>query len=285
MNKKIREPFNLQKELRLLPGYIIVILWVVFVFVVVGWIIGASFSTTKEIFTDKLLNSGIHFQSYIKAWTKGNLSSYFINSIIYTVSSLPLILLISAPCSYVLSRFEFKGGKVFQALLVLSISIPSIMIVLPIYSLATQIGILNSRLTLIFLYVCMNVPFTTFFLLSFFAGLPKTFEEAAAIDGATPIYTFFKIMLPLAQPGIITVGIFLFVNIWNEYFMALIFANTASLRPLSVGLYSMIQSMTYTGDWAGLFASVVVVFLPTFIMYIFLSEKIIAGVTGGALKE
>ncbi len=285
MDKKIREPFNLKKELRLLPGYIIVTLWVVFVFVVVGWIIGASFSTTKEIFTDKLLNSGIHFESYIKAWTKGNLSKYFLNSIIYTVSSLPLILLISAPCSYVLSRFEFRGGKVFQGLLVLAISIPSIMIVLPLYSLASQFGILNSRITLIVLYVCMNVPFTTFFLLSFFGGLSKTFEEAAAIDGATPIYTFFKIMLPLAQPGMITVGIFLFVSIWNEYFMALIFANTASLRPLSVGLYSMIQSMTYTGDWAGLFASVVVVFLPTFIMYIFLSEKIIAGVTGGALKE
>ncbi|GAB1483167.1 hypothetical protein MASR2M78_19830 [Treponema sp.] len=91
-------------------------------------------------------------------------------------------------------------------------------------------------------------------------------------------------MLPLAQPGIITVSIFNFITVWNEYFMALIFANKMTLRPVAVGLYSMIQSMRYIGDWAGMFAAVVIVFLPTFIIYIFLSEKIIAGVTGGAIK-
>ncbi|MEG2852313.1 MAG: carbohydrate ABC transporter permease, partial [Hydrogenoanaerobacterium sp.] len=148
----------------------------------------------------------------------------------------------------------------------------------------SSLKLTNSRGLLIFLYICMNVPFTIFFLVTFFKNLSVSFEEAAAIDGCSPMKTFWVIMLPLVQPGIITVTIFNFITIWNEYFMALIFANNSKLRPVAVGLYSMIQSMKYTGDWAGMFASVVIVFLPTFILYIFLSEKIIAGVTGGAIK-
>jgi N-acetylglucosamine transport system permease protein len=91
-------------------------------------------------------------------------------------------------------------------------------------------------------------------------------------------------MLPLAQPGIITVTIFNFIGLWNDYFWALIFVNTPERRTLQLGLQALIQAMRYTGDWAGLFASVIIVFLPTFIVYIFLSEKIIAGITAGAVK-
>jgi N-acetylglucosamine transport system permease protein len=128
------------------------------------------------------------------------------------------------------------------------------------------------------------MPFTVFFMIAFFQNISFSFEEAASIDGCGPIRTFWVIILPLAQPGIITVTIFNFITVWNEYFMALIFANKTDLRPVAVGLYSMIQSMRYTGDWAGMFAAVVIVFLPTFLLYIFLSEKIIAGVTSGAIK-
>jgi len=85
----------------------------------------------------------------------------------------------------------------------------------------------------------------------------------------------------MAQTGIVTVTIFNFINIWNEYFLSLIFANSDKLRPVAVGLYSMISAMKYTGDWAGMFAAVTIVFLPTFILYLFLSEKIIGAVTGG----
>ena len=91
-------------------------------------------------------------------------------------------------------------------------------------------------------------------------------------------------MFPLAQGGLVTLTIFNFITIWNEFFMALIFANRPNVRPLAVGLYNMVQSMRYTGDWAGLFASCVIVFLPTFVLYLFLSDKIIKGVTAGAIK-
>ncbi|MBL8967735.1 MAG: carbohydrate ABC transporter permease, partial [Spirochaetaceae bacterium] len=148
----------------------------------------------------------------------------------------------------------------------------------------TSLGWTNSRLLLIALYVAINVPFTVFFMTTFFKNIPSSFEEAAAIDGCGPMRTFWIIILPLAQPGLVTVTIFNFITVWNEYFMALIFANNTALRPVAVGLYSMIQSMRYTGDWAGMFAAVVIIFLPTFLLYIFLSEKIIAGVTSGAIK-
>lgn len=207
------------------------------------------------------------------------------NSVIYTLSSSIGIILISAPCAYVLSRYSFKGNKFIQNMFVGSLGIPQIMIIFPLFQIASTPSMTNSRGLIIVLYICLNVPFTTFFLLSFFSTLSPSFEEAAAIDGCSPIKTFWLIMFPLAQPGIITVVIFNFIVLWNEFFIALIFANTSDLRPLAVGLYTMIQSMRYRGDWAGMFAAVVIVFVPTFLIYIFLSKRIIAGVTGGAVKE
>ena len=128
--------------------------------------------------------------------------------------------------------------------------VPVVMIVLPLFALVAGLDILNNvtanKLTLILLYVGINVPYTTIFLMGFFSNISRAFEEAAAIDGCAPGRTFWEIMLPMAQPGI--------------------------------------NSMKYTGDWAGMFSSVIIVFLPTLILYLFLSERIIAGVTGGGVK-
>ena len=162
--------------------------------------------------------------------------------------------------------------------------IPVIMIVMPLFGIASVFTLTNNRLVLMFLYTGMNVPFAVFFLLAFFKNLSFTYEEAAAIDGCSPVKTFWKIMFPLVQPGLVTLTVFNFITIWNEFFMSLIFANRPAVRPVAVGLYNMIQSMRYTGDWGGMFASVVIVFLPTFILYIFLSDRIIKGVTAGAIK-
>ena len=228
--------------------------------------------------------SGLHFENYVKAWKTQKVSVFFMNSLLYTVVSCAAIIVIAAPAAYVLSRFAFKGSLFIQNMFASALGIPVIMIIMPLFGLVSQLRLTNNRWLLIFLYVAINVPFAIFFLLAFFKNLSFTYEEAAAIDGCSPMRTFWQIMLPLAQPGIVTVSIFNFITIWNEYFMSLIFANKTAVRPVAVGLYNMIQSMRYTGDWGGMFASVVIVFAPTFILYIFLSEKIIAGVTGGAIK-
>jgi N-acetylglucosamine transport system permease protein len=267
-------------------GYIIVGVWVLFTFVLIGWVFFASLSTSSEIFSDHMFSfqSGFHFENYVKAWKTQRVSVFFMNSFLYTMVSCTAIIFIAAPAAYALSRFRFPGSGLIQNMFAVALGIPVIMIIMPLFGLVSSLRLTNSRGMLMFLYTAMNVPFSVFYLLAFFRNLSFTYEEAAAIDGCPPIRTFWLIMFPLVQPGIITVSIFNFITIWNEYFMSLIFANKAAVRPVAVGLYNMIQSMRYTGDWGGMFASVVIVFLPTFVLYILLSEKIIAGVTAGAIK-
>ncbi|MGD9927564.1 MAG: carbohydrate ABC transporter permease [Sphaerochaeta sp.] len=285
MAKKLRS-LDHHTQVRLIPSYVLVVTWVIFTFVLIGWVFFASFSTSQEIFSDSMFKfeSGFHFENYIRAWNTQKVSVYFMNSLLYTVVSCTSIILIASPAAYVLSRFKFRGNLSIQSLLASALGIPAIMIVMPLFSLVSRLRLTNNRWLLIFLYIAMNVPFTTFFLLAFFKSLSTTYEEAAYIDGCSPMGTFWRIMFPLVQPGIITVTVFNFITIWNEYFMSMIFANKPKVRPVSVGLFNMIQAMRYTGDWGGMFASVVIVFLPTFLLYIFLSERIIQGVTAGAIK-
>lgn len=281
---------KLRKQLRLLPGYFIILTWVALTLWLLIWVLTASFASTKEIFSGKsmLFPSGLHFENYVKAWKTQNVSNFFTNSLIYSLLSCSLLLLIGAPCAYALSRFRFFGNRLVQNSFASAMGVPVIMVVLPLFVLISRSGLLNyeigNRGVLIFLYVGMNIPYTVIFLMTFFANLSRSFEEAAAIDGCPPAKTFRLIMLPMAQPGLITVTIFNFINIWNEYFLSLIFANNDRMRPVAVGLFSMITSMRYTGDYAGMFAAVVIVFLPTFVLYLFLSERIIRGVTAGGVK-
>lgn len=275
---------EMKKQTRLIPGYVLLLLWLAFTVVMIGWIVLASLSTTREIFNNELLHSGLHWENYTNVLSKHKMSVYFLNSIIYSISGCVGIVLIAAPAAYVLARITFRGKPLVNNVFVVSMSIPSVMLILPLFKMATSMGLIGSRWTLILLYICINVPFGVFFLIGFFTSLPKALEEAAEIDGCTPDQAFWRIMFPLAQPGIVTLSIFNFITIWNEYFMALIFANKTELRTVSTGLQAIVQSMKYSGDWAGLFAGVIIVFLPTFLLYIFLSRKIIAGVTGGAVK-
>ena len=291
MDKKAnREPFSLKKELRLAPGYIVLIIWIIFTVILLGWVLAASFATTKDIFAGEALKfpTGLHFENYVKAFKSQNVGTFMLNSLGYATISSALLIVICAPASYVLSRFKFVANLAVQRGFVAAMGVPVTMIILPLFGIVSALNLLNAdmkvRVLMLFLYTGINIPFTVIFLLTFFANLSRSFEEAAAIDGCTPVNTFWKIMLPLAQPGIITVTVFNFINIWNEYFMSLIFASGDRVRPVAVGLYSMISSMKYTGDWAGMFAAVIIVFLPTFILYLFLSNRIIEGVTGGAIK-
>ena len=282
---KYREKINWKKEAKLLPGYLIVCTWVALTAVILFWIIAASLSTSREIFTGAVLKfkTGLHWENYVAAWTNQNVSIFFGNSLLYATISAAGVLVISAPAAYVLSRWQFTGSKVLRVALVIAMSVPSIMIIMPLYSLAVQWG-LKGRVLLILLYIMLQVPYTTIYMLDFFATLSKSYEEAAYIDGCSPIKTFWKIMLPLVQPAVITVTIFNFLSVWNEFFMALIFTTSDTMTPVGVGLLQIVNAMKYSGQYGAMFAAVLIVFLPTFLLYIFMSEKIIAGVTGGGVK-
>ena len=282
---KYHDKINWKKEARLFPGYLIVGLWVAFTTVMLFWIICASLSSTKQILTGAVLDfsKGLKWENYAIAWNTQNVSLYFFNSLIYAIISCAGVLLISAPGAYVLSRWQFTGGKAIRIGLVIAMSVPTIMIIMPLYSLAVRWGI-KGRILLVVLYIMLRVPYTTIYLLDFFSTLSRSYEEAAYIDGCSHSRTFWKIMLPLVQPAVITVTIFNFMSVWNEFFMALIFTPSDSMTPVGVGLLQIVNAMKYSGQYGAMFAAVIIVFLPTFLLYLFLSEKIIAGVTGGGVK-
>lgn len=281
---KYKEKINLKKQARLFPAYVLSILWSVFTLYVIGWIIAASLSTTREIFTGKLLQSGLHFKNFQTALVRNKALWNLLNSVIYTVPSCIFTILISAPAAYCLGRFKFRGnGLVLKAFLI-CLSIPQIMIIMPLFSIVNQLNLSGNRMTLIVIYTATAVPYTVYFLITFFRNIPSSFEESATIDGCSPVKCFWYIIFPLAQPALVTITIFNFIRFWNEYFIALIFANKPKMRPLGVGLYQTVQSMMNSGDWAGMFASVVIVFIPTVIIYIFLSERIISDVAAGGIK-
>ena len=284
--KKKRMSSEVRKQLRLLPGHIIVGIWCAFTLLMLLWIVCASLSTSPEIMKGQamLFKSGLHFDNYVRAWSLNSISTYFMNSLVYGLISMVASVLISAPAAYVLARCVFKGNTTIKSSFVVAMSIPQIMIVMPLFSAAVRTGLSNSKIVLLILYTGMALPYTTTFLTAFFTNQSKVYEEAAAIDGATPMQTFWKIMFPLAQPGLVTVSIFNFMNVWNEYFLSMIFASSQKTMTVGPGLKSVLTAMQYTGDWGGLFAAVVIVFLPTLLIFIFLSRTIINGITAGGIK-
>ena len=278
---------GLNDQLRMAPGYLILSTWVGFTAVVLLWVVGASLSTTGDIFRGTIFKfaSGLHWENYSRAWITANVSTYFANSLFYATISCGLLIALCAPFAYVLVRFRFPGSSTLKTLLAAASGVPIIMVIIPLYMIIARAGLLrnevSNRIVLITLFVATKIPYTTIFLQPYFENISRSYEEAAAIDGSHPISTFWKIVFPMAQGGLITITIFNFINIWNEYFLSLLFVNSEKLRPVALGLFSMINGMQYSGDWSGLFASVMIVFTPTFILYIALSKYIVGGLTGG----
>ncbi|WP_174887621.1 carbohydrate ABC transporter permease [Cohnella herbarum] len=266
------------------PAYIPLIAWLIFSVVLFGWVILASLSTTREIFTNTLLASGPKFANYIDLFKTQAMGRYFMNSVIYTVASCIGIVVVAAPAAYILGRVQFRGRSLVNAMFVSALAIPGLLIAIPLFSLFVELKLTGSIATLVLIYIFTNVPFGVFFLTSFFTSIPKEFEESAAMDGCGPIKSFIKIVLPVAQPGIITLSIFNFLGVWNEYFYALIFANDPGTRTLALSLQSIVYGYSNTGNYGGIFAACMIVFLPSFIVYLFVSKRIIAGMTLGAVK-
>jgi ABC-type glycerol-3-phosphate transport system permease component len=268
-----------------IPAYFILIAWSVFTIFGMLWIFMSSFKRTGELFKNVwALPARPYFENYIKAWSVVKLGSYFGNSIIVVSISILLILAVSAPAAYVLTRIKFRGRGALTLFFIAGMGIPFALLFIPLFSMLRIIKMIDSLQGLILIYVALSIPFTVFLLTGFFATLPVEIEESAALDGAGPYRIFFSIMLPLASPGLLTAAIFNFIGLWNEYMLALIFLTSQTKSTVALGLYALQSSMQYTGDWGALFAGVMIVVLPTIILYIVLSERMIAGITLGTGK-
>lgn len=268
------------------PQYFVLLLFTVFLFYMFGWIILASLSNTAHIFSGNMLEGDLNLNNYIKIFkgTTTNAGLTLLNTLIYTVPSSIILIFVAAPAAYVLSRFEFKGNRLTQQLFVMSLSVPGIMVTMPIFYHLSSMGIVNSRLIIILLFVAESVPYDVYYLTAYFRNLSMSYEESAAIDGASHFRIFWDIMFPMAKPAVITLTIFNLIGKWNAYFLPLIFANTPAMRPVGVWLEQMVTAMVATGNYGGMFAAVVIAAAPTVILYAFLSNKMIKGVDQGGIK-
>lgn len=279
---------NMRFKLSEVPKYIInifLILWILFTLFMFVWLILSSFKTTREIYRGVwTLPKTYKLDNYIRVLTDFGLMRYMWNSLVVVFSATLLTLVLSTPISYVLSRLKFIGSSFISLSFIIGIGIPIQTIFIPLYLMMSKFKMTDSLVGLVWLYTVTSLPFTVYLLMGFFKTIPSTLEEAARIDGATAGQSFLRIMLPLARSGIISAGIFVFVMLWKEFLLALVFISTESSQTISLGLYSLVTKLTYTGDWGGLFAGVVLVVLPSIIFYSLLARKFIAGLTVGIGK-
>jgi len=274
------------KWIRHIPAYLVLGLWSLFTMFIILWVIMSSLKSNKELFNNVwALPTTLHFENYIKALFAVDMELYILNSLAVVLTSVLVILALSAPASYVLSRKKFKGSNLITLAFIAGIGIPVPLLFIPLFIILTALKINNTLFGLEVLFVALSLPFTVYMLTGFFGSLPVELEEAAIIDGASDFQVFFRVMLPLGLPGLITAAIFNFIGLWNEYQLALVFLNDPNKSTLSLGLYSLSNGMEYTGDWVGLLAGVVIVMIPTILLYVFLSEKMISGITMGAVKS
>ena len=281
MNKKPRT----LSAARHVPGLIICCLWCVMTFVILGYVMGASLSTSRDIFMGSVFKyeTGLHWDNYAVAWSKQKLYLYFFNSMLYATVSVALGVAMAAPAAYVLSRYKFFGNDLIKRALITCLSIPGILIILPLYSMFIKFDI-QGRLSLIAVYACMRVPYSTIFLLNFFETISRTYEEAAAIDGCPSGKIFTRIMLPMVKPAMSTICLFGFIGVLNEYMICLLLIPTGNAMSLGVGLARAIKALQYVGNYPAIFSAVIIAVAPSIIIYAICSRKIVFGGMGGGIK-
>jgi ABC-type glycerol-3-phosphate transport system permease component len=192
--------------------------------------------------------------------------------------------MVGAMAAYILARFPFKGNSALLTAFILGSAVPLQLIVVPLYVLYYRISLLDSLPGLVLALIATSLPFTVFVLTGFFKTLPTELEEAAVLDGASEWQVFWRVMLPLAAPGMITVTIFNSLRFWNEYLLPMMLINSTEKMTMPVGLFNLMQQSEQIGDQTGLFAGFVIVLVPTLVIFFILQGRITKGMTAGALK-
>lgn len=257
----------------------------VFVILPLLWSILTSFKTSTEFYENPWqLPGSLHIENYINAIGKANMGDYFLNSVFVTILGLAISLTFSVASSYVLARYEFKFRKVIRQIYIVGLFLPPVFGLVPLFMLLKKIGLYDSLIGLSMVYAFTSLPYTIFILSSFFTSIPKEYEEAAIIDGCSYPSMLLRIMVPIAKPAILTVSIFNFMAFWNEYMYSLTYITTETKRTLPIGLINLMEVQRYATDWGALFAGLVVVMVPTILVYAILQKYITNGLSVGGLK-
>lgn len=266
--------------------YGLLCVWIGISVITLGWFIVSSFKSNSELFVNIWdFPEKLQIENYVRAWTSGRMAVYFKNTLIIQIAALTLLTVFGSMAGYVLARFKrFRWVSLASLLFISGMAIPAQITLVPLYLMYSQVGLLNTRLGIILVYCAVYMPFTVFVLTGFFSTIPREVEEAAAIDGCSKWRVFLHVAVPMAKPGITTVVIFNFLSIWNEYFYAMMLITDDAKMPLSAGLYNLKSQQQMSMDWAALFAGVVILVIPTLIVFFLLQDKIEKGVTAGAVK-
>lgn len=261
------------------------IFWALLVIFPMIWMIYSSFKTDQEIFFSPWALPEIwQVDNFARAWTSARIGQFFVNSLIVVIPGVSFTLALSAMAAYILARFEFIGSRIIFYLFLGGMMFPVFLALVPLFFLVKDLGMLNTFQGLIAVYVAYSLPFTVFFLTGFFKTLPSELHEAAIIDGANQYQVFFRVMLPLAQPGLVAMGIFNFLGQWNQFVLPLVLMSDRSKYVLPQGLNFLLHQQYYNNDWSALFAAVTIIMIPTFIVYALFQNRIQKGITVGALK-
>jgi ABC-type glycerol-3-phosphate transport system permease component len=273
---------------RHIPAYIILIAWASVTVFIFAWLLMTSFKTNREVFGSPWAFPATPLEAgsanYGKAWNVSKMGIYFGNSVVVTTLSVLLVVAVSAPASYALTRIQFPGSGLISYYFVAGMGLPLQLIMIPLFVMLAQFRLANTLQGLILVYVAVSVPFTILLLTGFYRTLPTELEDAAAIDGCSEYGVFFRVMLPLSTPGLMTAVILNFVTIWNEFLLALLIISRDTLKTMPLGIYGLRFSMQYTADWAALFAGIVIVVVPNLLFYIIFSDRITSGLTLGSEK-
>ena len=292
MNKKSKKTVTSANVL----VYICLLLLAVIIIIPVVWVFVASVKQNSEFYGNPwTLPETLYIQNFADAWQKASMGSYMLNSVVVTALGIALLIIIALPAAYVLSRFKFPTGKFWNILFMAGLFINVSYIVVPIFlmlnnwdrgirEITGNTFFLNNLFILALVYTSTSLPFTIYLLSGYFRTLARDYEEAAYVDGAGYFTTMTKIMFPMAKPSIVTIILFNFLAFWNEYIISMTLLPKPELKTLPVGLMNLMAAQKSAVEYGQMYAGLVIVMLPTLILYICVQKKLTQGMTLGGLK-
>lgn len=277
--------------------YVVLAALAIVILVPVAWVFMASLKQNSEFYGNPwTLPAGFYWKNFVDAWNTAKMGEYMLNSVIVTVLSLVILLVVALPASYCLSRFHFKGRKFLNMAFMAGLFINVNYIVVPIFLMLRDgdiwlkklVGngfLLNNLFVLAVIYAATALPFTIYLLSSYFSTLSHEYEEAAYIDGASYGMAMWRIIFPMAKPSIITVILFNFLSFWNEYIISMtLMSSVTAPKTLPVGLLNLMQAQQSAAQYGMMYAGLVLVMLPTLILYMCVQKQLTEGMTAGGLK-
>ncbi|MDR0283690.1 MAG: carbohydrate ABC transporter permease [Propionibacteriaceae bacterium] len=266
-------------------SHVLLTIWTIVVIAPFLWTILSSLKTTKEILSNPFgLPGQLHWENYANAWNGAGIGRFFFNTVVVVGCSVLLVMVLGAMLAYVLARFKFLGNKLIYNIMLIAMMFPIFLAIVPLFFILQNMKLLNTLPGLIVVYVTFALPFTMFFLYSFFRQLPHDIYEAATVDGAGEWRTFFSVMLPMASPGMASVAIMNFVGLWNQYLLPVVLNSKKENNVLSQAMAGFASKAGYAVDFGSLFAAAVITVLPVFAVYVLFQRQLQGSVTQGTFR-